>query len=157
MPTWKELRMDSGGRCLGLSADGSGMLTTSGFVPFQTRHHRPLAEQDTEQSKTSAQTQLSVAYWISDGWVWRVGRDVGPRRVFWLPPLYREIDPVNLYGHEIVRRGHMATGHHAIAFKTKDTRFVVLDLSGCFSERRKSACMTERAHEAYEYYATAPS
>ena len=153
MPTWKELRMNSRRRTLGLSADGSGVLTTSGFVPFQTRGDRPLSEQHTEQSKMSAQTQLSAAYWISDGWLWRVDRDVGPRRVCWLPPLYREVD---VLGYETLRRGHMATGHQVIVFETKDTGFVVLDLSACFPERRKSICITEQTHEAYEYHTASP-
>ena len=145
MHTWEKLEMDSGERCLGLSADGSGMLTTSGFVPFQTRDDRPLPE----QSRTSAQTQLSVAYWISDGWLWRVGRDVGPRRVCWLPPLYRRIDrlaeAISLMSYpekERLQHGYTAAGQQVVAFQTENTGFIVLDLSACFSERRKSICIT---------------
>ena len=128
------------------------MLTTSGFVQFQTRDGTPLSGQHTEQSKTSAQTQFSVAYWISDGWLWRVDRDVGPRRVCWLPPLYRDIDDEG----ERLQHGYTATGQQVVAFGTENTGFVVLDLSRCFSERRKSICIKEQAHKAYEHPTASP-
>ena len=154
MPTWKELKMDSRGRSLGLSADGSGMLTTSGFIPFQTRDHSPLSEQHTEQWKTSAQTQLSVAYWISDGWIWRVDRDVGPRRVCWLPPLYREIGREK----ERLQHGYTATGQPVICMETNGGGFVLLDLSRCFSESCKFEYVEQHTHasEAYEYPTASP-
>ena len=151
---WKELEMDSQGWHLGLSADGSGVLTTSGFVPLQTREDRdsPLSEQHAEQRKTSAQTQLPVDYYFSDGWLWRVDRGTAPRRVCWLPPLYKEI----VEGRRLPR-SHMATDHQAIAFKTKEARFVVLDLSRCYSKRCKSVCTKQHAQEAYECHDTASS
>ena len=52
--------------------------------------------------------------------------------------------------------GYMVTGHQAISFRTNETGFVVLDLSRCFSERRKSICIKEQAHKAYEHPTASP-
>ena len=85
-------------------------------------------------------------YYLADGWIWHVDAGAGPRRVCWLPPLYRNIDwwkeDANEEGAKHLPRLDMAVGHQVIAFRTKETGLVILDLSRCHSETRKCVYIT---------------
>ena len=103
------------------------MLTTSGFSPFETREDWPLSSQLTDQYPESTQKQFFMDYYLSDGWVWHVDPDIGPRRVCWLPSLYRDAWDVFYLPHF----GEMTAGHKALAVLTRKMGLVILDLSKC--------------------------
>ena len=128
--TWKHigaLGITLTSNLLGFSGDGRGVITTTGFAPFETREDWPLSAQRAEDSQSGAQQHLTMDYYLYEGWIWYVDQDTGPRRICWPPPLYRDIPP----GTRHCQQGNMAVGHQSIAFQTIGRGLVILDLSKC--------------------------
>ena len=130
---------------VGFSADGRGVLTTRGFAPLEAREDWPGSAQRAAESQTIDRSQFSMDYYLADGWIWHVDAGARPRRVCWLPPIYRDIDLWNghdRFGAKHLPRLDMAVGHQAIAFRTKERGLVILNLSRCHFETRKCVYMT---------------
>lgn len=102
------------------SADQRGLITNTGYTEITSPNHWPLL--------SNSIPPTAQGYYLSNGWIWCVHRDVGPHRVCWLPPMYRYISSAVSYARAL---GGWDLGEERIAFATNGGRLVVVDVSDC--------------------------
>ncbi|OSC98311.1 WD40 repeat-like protein [Trametes coccinea BRFM310] len=102
---------------LSFAPDGLGIVTERSYTSIP-REFQPLR-------RCAAGPSSTAAYFYDKEWLWRVDLASGPRRLCWLPLMFR---PDDLIEHSPCL---WSARNHLIAYRASEDRLVVVDASRC--------------------------
>ncbi|KAH9894746.1 hypothetical protein C8Q73DRAFT_789947 [Cubamyces lactineus] len=120
LPEWT-LRTPSMGwiQLVSFTNDCRGIITNRSHA-FLSPQQRPLRIRS-----HPATPAPSAAYFLEDGWLWRIDLDSHPRRLCWIPLPFRPLEHWN------DSQGSWSPNAHIIAIRTQESRLLILDALHC--------------------------